>query len=72
MEIPPVSKEISVEDLVYHYPEATGFLLTKGLQCIICGEPVWGTLEELARGKNFTDDQLNELISELRGFLAHQ
>ncbi|MBW6490931.1 MAG: hypothetical protein K0B15_07010 [Lentimicrobium sp.] len=69
MDKPLISKDITIEDLAYHYPASTGFLLEKGLQCIICGEPVWGSLHELAQDKNLNDNQINDLITELNEFL---
>jgi len=62
---PEINRQILVEDLIRDYPFAGRFLSDRGLQCIICGEPVWGTLEELALDKNYTEQQISELISAL-------
>ncbi len=61
-----INRQILVEDLVREYPFASRFLSDRGLQCIICGEPVWGTLEELALDKNFTEQQISQLIADLK------
>lgn len=53
-----------VEDLIASHPALVGFLVHKGLPCLVCGEPFWGTLAELARGKGWTDDQIERLVQE--------
>jgi hypothetical protein len=40
-------------------------LLKRGIQCLVCGEPVWGTVEELARGAGLSDPGIDELLGEL-------
>ena len=42
-----IDKNIYIEDLVRDYPEVISPLSELGIICITCGEPVWGTLEEL-------------------------
>jgi len=63
-----ISKDIYIEDLVGRHPEAVGFLMRKGIVCIQCGEPIWGTLEEAAARKGIADiegivKELNELVN---------
>lgn len=66
MQKPEITKDIYIEDLVNNYPFTVRFLSQKGIKCIACGEPIWGTLEEAAREKNFTDAQINEVVEEMR------
>ena len=54
----------SVEDLVESHPALVGFLIHKGLPCLVCGEPFWGSLAELARSKGWTDDQIAQVVAE--------
>ena len=54
-----------VADLIAAYPFAVSFLSERNLHCIICGEPVWGTIEELARDKHFDPRKIEELIKDL-------
>jgi hypothetical protein len=42
----------------------------KGIKCIACGEPVWGTLEEAAREKGFNDEEIGEVLDELHEHLG--
>ena len=58
-----ITKEIEIEDLAKDYPKAVGLLLKKGIVCIQCGTPIWGTLEEVAQRKGVED--LDALIAEL-------
>lgn len=39
--------------------------MEKGIKCIACGEPVWGTFEEAAKLKNFNDAEIEALVEEL-------
>ncbi len=62
-----IDPKIAIEDLVEKYPAAVKFLSKRGIVCIVCGEPAWGTLEEMAREKNVED--IEELAAELSEFL---
>ncbi len=66
-----ITKNIWIEDLLDKYPQAQQFLSTKGIVCIKCGEPVWGTLEEQIKEKGFLENELNKLISDLNEFLKN-
>jgi hypothetical protein len=57
-----------VEDLVATYPELIGPLANRGVVCLVCGEPYWGTLEELAAAKGITD--MKKLLRDLTIDLA--
>jgi len=62
-----IDKSLLIEDLVQQYPSAVGFLMKKGIICIQCGEPVWGTLAEAAARKNISN--IEEIVKELNAFL---
>ena len=61
-----ITKNITIEDLVDSIPQSVKYLMDKGIQCIACGESVWGTLEEAAREKRFTDEKIQEFVRELQ------
>jgi len=46
---------MTIEELVERIPQAPSILRRFGIVCIQCGEPVWGTLQELAEEKGITD-----------------
>ncbi len=62
-----VSPDMQVEELVEAFPESVRFLTRRGLRCIRCGEPVWGTLEEFLLSEGVEDPQ--ELIEELNAYI---
>jgi methionine synthase II (cobalamin-independent) len=60
-----ISKDTTIEDLVAAVPAAIAYLRDKGVRCILCGEPVWGTLEQAARHKGKDDEQIAQIVSDL-------
>jgi methionine synthase II (cobalamin-independent) len=62
---PEITKDIYIEELVNHYPFSVRFLSEKGIKCIACGEPIWGTLEEAMQEKGFLAKELETVIFEL-------
>ncbi len=60
-----ITKDITIEDLVNNKVEAVRYLADKGIRCIACGEPIWGTLEEAARDKGYTDEEVKVFVRDL-------
>mgnify|MGYP000361092145 CR=1 FL=1 len=60
-----VTKEITIEDLVRLKVDAVTYLADRGIKCIACGEPIWGTLEEAAREKGFSDEEIEGFVRDL-------
>jgi hypothetical protein len=61
------TKDDTIEDLLDEAPAANGFLIERGLPCLVCGEPFWGTIEDLAR-RNGVED-VEGLVSDMNDFL---
>lgn len=61
-----ITKDITIEELVETIPESVRYLSEKGIKCIACGEPIWGTLEDAAKEKGFSDDEINQFIEEIQ------
>ncbi len=61
-----ISKDILIEDLVNDYTFSVKYLMEHGIRCIMCGEPIWGTLEEAAKEKDFTDSEINDVVIEMK------
>lgn len=64
-----LAKHMHIEDIVRDYPEVVTPLADRGIICIACGEPVWGTLAELAENKGIQDidniiEELNKVITQ--------
>ena len=60
-----VSPDTTIEELVELYTDAVTYLMEKGIRCIRCGEPIWGTLEEAAKEKGFGDDDIQVFVKDL-------
>jgi hypothetical protein len=61
-----IHEDIWIEELVDLLPESVGVLKEYGLPCIICGEPIWGTLQDLAKAKGISKDKLHEILARLQ------
>lgn len=66
MNKPEINKDITIEDLVEHYPTSVKFLMEKGIRCLVCGEPSWGTLETAAKEKSYNDEDIKIIVDELK------
>ncbi len=60
-----ITKDITIEDLIEKKPAAIDYLKEKGIRCIRCGEPIWGTLEEAAEEKGFSADDIDGFVKDL-------
>ena len=60
-----ITKEILIEDLIDQYPFSVEYLRKKGIRCIRCGEPIWGTLGQAAKEKNFSDNDIQHFVDEM-------
>lgn len=59
-----IKRDILIEDLIQEHPGTVRFLIDNNLPCVVCGEPFWGTLEELARQENWADDKIDALVEK--------
>ncbi|MBN1131716.1 MAG: hypothetical protein JXR52_00775 [Bacteroidales bacterium] len=60
-----ITKNITIEDLVTLKVSSVKYLSDKGIKCIACGEPIWGTLEEAAKEKGFSDAEIEGFVRDL-------
>lgn len=58
-----ITKDTYIEDLVKDYPHTVSVLTKRGVICIQCGEPIWGTLGEALDRAGVEDEA--SLIREL-------
>ena len=65
-----ISLDTVIEDLVNDAPAAVTFLMERGIRCLRCGEPIWGTLGEAMSEKNFDIETQRRLVEELRTYLS--
>ncbi len=60
-----ITKDITIEELIEEIPASVRYLSEKGIKCIACGEPIWGSLEDAAKEKGFSDEEINGIVQEL-------
>lgn len=60
-----VTKDIFIEDLIKIKPASVKYLMDKGIRCLVCGEPIWGTLESAAKEKGFSDTDIQKFVFDL-------
>jgi methionine synthase II (cobalamin-independent) len=60
-----VTRDTAIEELVEKIPQAVTYLSKAGIRCVICGEPIWGTLENAAKEKGFGDDDITRFVADL-------
>jgi len=63
-----ITKDIRIDELIEISSEVVGFLAQKGIQCIACGEPVWGTLEELANQRGLSEVEIDEMVKKINQY----
>jgi transcription initiation factor IIE alpha subunit len=61
-----ITSDTTIEYVVSQYPELIRPLMEYGIKCVVCGEPLWGTLAENANSKGIKNldaiiDKLNQL-----------
>ena len=65
-----IVKSMEIEDIVEKYPETIGPMQEMGVQCMVCGEPVWGTLGERIEEKGLPNEE--EILNRLNDIVARK
>ncbi len=60
-----IRRDMTIEDLLRVLPPAVTWLRERGIRCLACGEPIWGTLEDAAREKGYDDETIDAFVREL-------
>jgi methionine synthase II (cobalamin-independent) len=60
-----ITRDTTIEDLVHLKVNAVRYLADRGIKCIACGEPIWGTLKEAAKEKGFSDKEIEDFVRDL-------
>jgi hypothetical protein len=53
-----IKYEDQIEDLIKQYPKLNAFLISKGTNCIVCGEPAWGSIGDFLKQKGLDADAI--------------
>ncbi len=67
-----VTPHTTLEDLVTHKPASVALLHRYGLRAVICGEPVWGTLEDLATAASLSRELKDEIVLQLEALPSRE
>ena len=63
----PLGPDALVEEVIRDFPAVVSFLRQWNVVCIMCGEPVWGTLGEVLADKGL---DAGEVLGALNAHLA--
>jgi hypothetical protein len=66
-----ITKDISIEELIETVPASVEYLMKEGIRCIVCGEPIWGSLEEAAEEKGFKAEDIERFVKDLQYLADH-
>ncbi len=64
-----ITKNLEIEELVRILPESVSYLMEKGIRCLRCGEPIWGTLESASIEKGFNQNEIETFVNDLNSLL---
>lgn len=64
-----ITRSTHIDELLSAYPALSKTFIEFGMPCLVCGEPFWGTIEELGRQYRVDVEilvkQLNQRKAEL-------
>ncbi len=60
-----INLDTLVEDVVAEHPKTVRVFMAHNFPCLVCGEPVWGTIGENADRYGLTSEQQESLIQAL-------
>ncbi len=59
-----ITGNMTIEDVVRKYPQTVKVFMDFGIQAIVCGDPLWGTIEEEAERAGVKEiDKLLEALN---------
>ncbi len=60
-----IKKDTYIENLIDDLPESIEYFLGLGISLLVCGEPAWGTIEELCLGRGLDSAMIDEILIDL-------
>jgi hybrid cluster-associated redox disulfide protein len=67
-----ITKNSNLGEIVYKYPEAAEILLDYGLHCVGCFASSFDTIEEGAKIHQFSDDEVEEMVTRINEAVNHK
>ena len=63
-----ITEDMTIEDVLDKYPETVKVFIKLKIPCLVCGEPLWGTVKETAEKYDVNLplllDRLNEIVEK--------
>src|SRR3989338_199339 len=69
-QLPLITKDMTIGDVVGKYPELAPVITANGLHCVGCHVSQWETLEEGFLGHGMSEEDVDRVVAELNDFLA--
>lgn len=60
-----IDENITIEELTETYPKTVQYLSKHHIRCIICGEPIWGTLKEACEEKKKSEEEIKQIVQDI-------
>ena len=64
LQIEPITKELTLGDLVKKYPSALNVFLSYGMPCVGCSVPTWMSISEAGKELGLNEASVNKMIIE--------
>ena len=68
----PVTREDDIEFIIRNIPGALLYLIKKGVCGISCGETISGTLESVAKSREFSEISIVKMVKDLNNILIKE
>ena len=65
-----VTKNTSAEELIKSSPKVLDYLVRKGVCDIRCEFPITGTLEQMAKEKDFSESEIEKTLNGLNNLMS--
>lgn len=59
-----ITAQTHIDRILSKYPSLSRTFIEFGLLCLVCGEPFWGTIEDLARQHDVDVGKLINVLNE--------
>ena len=61
-----ITKETNVEELARNFPAAVSIFAKYRIRLMQAGTVRWGTIERIAKQKDYTDEEIASIVKELK------
>ncbi|UCG29161.1 MAG: DUF1858 domain-containing protein [candidate division WOR-3 bacterium] len=62
-----ITADTHIDQILSRYPTLSRVFIEYGLPCLVCGEPFWGTVEQLGKQYDMNVCKLIEKLNEEKG-----